>query len=360
MAAGQHRRRPAFVWCIFYGSGIFASLVLYGVLQERIMAVPYDGVMYEDAVGLVYLNRVVAIVCSMFANTLSGGSFHPQAPLWKYMVISISNVCGSVCQYNALKHVSFPVQTLGKSMRELPVMVWTKALGEATYGCTEWTIAATMATGVCVFLMTGPIGVQTGGEAETQTTVGLVLLAMFVVSDAFTSSFQEKLFKDHGTSLFNQMLYINLGSAILTGTVLVGSGRFTKVLYFAAEHPRFARDALFLSFAAVLAQWFIYALVKDFGALVLACTLNMRQMTSIVLSYQMYSHSATRMQVSGLVLVFCSLFCKSGVQHLMFGEARDERLPLLNNVDTDESDYSPKITADRSPKILANTLPKAP
>lgn len=38
----------------------------------------------------------------------------PGAPLLAYGSISLSNVVATFCQYEALKYVSFPVQTLAK------------------------------------------------------------------------------------------------------------------------------------------------------------------------------------------------------------------------------------------------------
>ncbi len=48
----------------------------------------------------------------------------PVAPPYAYAAISLSNVVATFCQYEALKHVSFPVQTLGKCAKMIPVMIW--------------------------------------------------------------------------------------------------------------------------------------------------------------------------------------------------------------------------------------------
>ena len=39
-------------------------------------------------------------------------SMRPAAPLTSYAIVSLSNVTATTCQYEALKYVSFPVQTL--------------------------------------------------------------------------------------------------------------------------------------------------------------------------------------------------------------------------------------------------------
>ena len=45
------------------------------------------------------------------------------APLHKYFYISFSNTIASFCQYESLRYISFPTQTLGKCGKMIPVMI---------------------------------------------------------------------------------------------------------------------------------------------------------------------------------------------------------------------------------------------
>merc|ERR1719460_2795002 len=92
---------------------------------------------------------------------------------------------------------------------------------------------------------------------------------------------------------------------------LLVSGGFAEALAFCAAHPAFIMDATFLSGAAVGGQFFIYSMVKEFGALAFAATMNVRQVASIIVSYIMYAKPITMLQVGGLMLVFGALFYKS-------------------------------------------------
>merc|ERR1719229_1085306 len=83
------------------------------------------------------------------------------------------------------------------------------------------------------------------------------------------------------------------------------------MIAFCFAHNAFLWHAMTLSGAAVAGQFFIYSQVKEFGALVLAATMNLRQVISILGSYVLYGHSITLMQVVGLALVFGSLFYKT-------------------------------------------------
>jgi len=314
-------------WCCFYGAGIIGSLVVYGILQERIMSIPYGTPPqnFTDSVFLVFCNRVVAVLFAMVMVGVKGEDYKNHAPLWKYLAISFSSVYASTCQYEALKYVSFPVQMLGKSFKMMPVMFWGMLVSGKRYGLQEWLIALAVTGGVTEFLMTGPI--SSHGD-DGSSTYGLMLLGGFLALDGFTSTFQEKLFKDHVTSKYNQMLYINLGSCCISSFTLCASGRMGSAFAFAIGHPGFAQDAMTLSAAAVTGQWFIYSQVKDFGALVFAATMNVRQVVSILISYAKYGHSITSLQILGLLSVFSALFYKSGVG-LLNDEKKGEKKALL-------------------------------
>jgi len=285
-------------------------LVIYGLLQEKIMTTTYGSppVKFGDSVFLVFCNRAVAVVFAVCMAIGKGESLLNSAPLWKYLAISFSNVYASTCQYEALKYVSFPVQMLGKSFKMMPVMVWGMIVSSKSYSTTDWLVAFCVTGGVVEFLMTGPIS---SSDSEGSSSYGIALLGAFLALDGFTSTFQEKLFKEHTTTKYNQMVYINLGSCVISSFTLVASGRISAAVAFMMSHGAFATDAMSLSGAAVAAQWFIYSQVKEFGALVFAATMNVRQVVSILISYWKYGHSITSLQIVGLALVFGALFYKS-------------------------------------------------
>jgi solute carrier family 35 (adenosine 3'-phospho 5'-phosphosulfate transporter), member B2 len=64
-------------------------------------------------------------------------------------------VVATFCQYEALKYVSFPVQTLGKCAKMIPVMVWGTLVNGKSYKAKDYLVAV-MVTGGCVmFALTG-------------------------------------------------------------------------------------------------------------------------------------------------------------------------------------------------------------
>lgn len=336
--------------CVMFASGIIVSLGLYGVLQERIMSEPYGDEFFRVSVFLVFCNRVAAICYAALMVLMKGESFKHMVPLWKYLAVSLSNVAATWCQYEALRYVSFPVQMLGKSFKMMPVMLWGIVISQQTYKLKDWAIAAGVTGGVTAFLMGGDI--KSKHANQDSSVYGLLLLCAFLAADGFTSTFQEKLFKEHKTSKYNQMLYVNSGSAVVSAGTLLVSGGSSKALEFISRHPAIMGDASLLSASAVGGQFFIYSLVKEFGALALAATMNVRQVLSILVSYMIYSHSISLMQVSGLIVVFGTLFYKSYLGYLKsqakaasacpndspreaskLGRATDEEMQALKSTD---------------------------
>jgi len=311
-------------WCLVYGSGIIGSLLVYGLLQERVMTMPYGGSLFSVSVFLVFCNRVVAILFASGMIAQKGESITCVAPFWKYLAISLSNVAASTCQYEALRYVSFPVQMLGKSFKMMPVMVWGLLIANKRYSGLDWMVALAVTGGVTEFLMTGNIDAK---HSAGNSSYGLFLLLCFLLFDGFTSTFQEKIFKDYKTSKYNQMLYVNIGSAMVSLGSLIASGMLSTAFMFCAEHPAFMMDASLLSASAVTGQWFILSQVKEYGALVFAATMNVRQVVSILVSYATYGHSINAAQILGLLMVFGALFYKSYVS--MYSQKKGEESPIV-------------------------------
>jgi adenosine 3'-phospho 5'-phosphosulfate transporter B2 len=327
MTAPTSQASPLLVqagWCVFYAAGIILALLVYGLLQERVITLSYGGELFTYSVFLVFVNRVFAVLFAISMAVAKGESLASKAPLWKYLTISLSNVYASTCQYEALKYVSFPVQMLGKSFKMMPVMLWGIVISGKRYGIQDWAVAMCVTLGVTSFLLTGPVS---SSSSTGSSTVGFMLLLAFLGLDGFTSTMQEKLFKEHTTSKYNQMMYVNMFSSIVSLATLLVAGDLLPALAFCTEHPSFVADALVLSGSAVTAQFFIYSQVKEFGALVYAATMNVRQVVSIMVSYATYHNSITLYQVGSLLIVFGALFYKSFAGLLT--DKTDEKKHLL-------------------------------
>lgn len=294
-------------WCSFYGGGVIATLILYGLVQEEIMTQPYDGHRFKFTSLLVFLNRCMNSVFAFIMILVMRQPLIRKAPLKNYIVVCIASVLATTCQYEALKYVSFPVQMLGKSFKMAPVMCWGMIISRKRYGLLDWGVATAVTGGTMLFLLTGDIKAAHGHD----THWGMFLLMAFLACDSFACSMQEKLFKDYEATKYNQMFYINLGSAMISLFCMACDGHIGPSFAFASAHHGFVKDAMVLSSTAVASQFFIYSQVTEFGAFVMAATMNLRQIGSIIVSCWKFQHSLTSLQMVGLDIVFGTLLYRS-------------------------------------------------
>lgn len=294
--------------------GIMLMLAVYGIQQERIMAVQYGTEYFTYTVFLVLLNRMFACSYALTLALYNREDLRSSCPVWKYLLVAISNVVATTCQYEALKYVSFPVQMLGKSSKMVPVMGWGMIMGGKSYAMRDWILALSVTVGCTMFLTGGEVSSAKARSdpdmaVDLATVFGLLLMLGYLASDGFTSTFQEKLFKEHNVSTYNQMFWVNSCAVLLSAGLLV-SGGLEESIAFAQRHPYFIIDAVILSLSATLGQVFIYNTIFYFGALVFAATMNARQLMSILISVDSQHHPVTAIQTLGVVLTFGGLFAK--------------------------------------------------
>ncbi|KAG0460786.1 hypothetical protein HPP92_021083 [Vanilla planifolia] len=239
---------------VFAVVGIMGTLLVYGVLQEKIMRVPYgqDKEYFRFSLFLVLCNRVTTSAVSAGALLISKKKLIPAAPFYKYFAISISNILTTTCQYEALKYVSFPVQTLAKCAKMIPVMVSDD--------------------------------INPYRRGRESTVWGILLMIGYLGFDGFTSTFQDMLFKGYDMEIHNQIFYTTLCSTFLSFCGLVVQGHLLMAIDFMLRHQDCIYDILLLSTVATASQFFISYTIRTFGALTFATIMTTRQLVSILLS----------------------------------------------------------------------------
>lgn len=243
------------------------------------------------------------------------------------MLISLVNVMGTSCQYEALDFVSFALQVVGKSFKMVPVMVWGKALSGKSFPAASWIVAACITCGTALYAFGG------GGSASTvsRSTVfhGVLLIACFLVFDGFQTTYQERVFKQYKPLASEQMLKVNLISSVVCLIALVYFGKLSSMCAMLVFNPTFALQLCALSISAAAAQWFIYSLINSDGALAVAVAINIRQALSIILSYVVYKHPITRLELLGVSVIVIAL---SSQCYRNLGKwSSPEQKPIANN-----------------------------
>ena len=143
------------------------------------------------------------------------------------------------------------------------------------------------------------------------TTVGLVLLSIFMVFDGLTCTSQDKLFASFEMHSCSQLLYTAAWSALLSAAFLVATGQMWGALAFVARHPTSLSLMLMQSAVSTTVQLFIAFTIKRYGALNFALMMTLRQFLSIIFSCLVFRHELAQAQWLGTLLVIGGLVARS-------------------------------------------------
>ncbi|XP_062180505.1 UDP-galactose/UDP-glucose transporter 5-like isoform X1 [Phragmites australis] len=311
----EDRRRWA-ARCGLSVLGIMSTLLVYGVLQEKIMRVPYgaEKEFFRYSLFLVFCNRITTSMVSALVLLASKKSLDPVAPIHNYCVISVSNILTTTCQYEALKYVSFPVQTLAKCAKMIPVMIWGTIIMRKKYGGKDYFFAVIVTLGCSLFILypiQASMDVSPFNKGRESTVWGVSLMLGYLGFDGFTSTFQDKLFKGYDMEIHNQIFYTTMCSCLLSLTGLILQNHLIPAVDFMFRHPDCFSDVVILSSVATASQFFISYTIRTFGALTFATIMTTRQLVSILLSCVWFVHPLSWMQWVGAAIVFGALYTKS-------------------------------------------------
>lgn len=296
------------------------SLMIYGILQERIMTVPFgpEKRRFKHSLFLVLCNRLVACFIAVISVWATGGSMEPVAPIHNYGLISVANVVSSACQYEALKYVSFPVQVLAKCTKMIPVMIWQSVIVRKTYSIREYLEAVVVALGCAIFLLTGDV---TSSVVPGAVSTGAVyfmgggILLLYLAVDGFTSTWQDWLFTGYQMDIANQVLYTTMCSIVLSTTGLIASGKLNAAVEFVTAYPEVWWEIVGISLASAAVQFLVTHTIKEYGALIFATVMTTRQWFSILLSCILFAHPLSAGQWVGTVMVFGALYRRFYEKH---------------------------------------------
>ncbi len=111
---------------LFCFCGLQVSYVLWGLVQEFLMTQNYASGKFKSSSFCVFGNRFLALLIALGIvgfKRLTSPTPLKEAPFYYYAPASVSNTLSSWAQYEALKYLSFPTQTLSKSCKIIPVML---------------------------------------------------------------------------------------------------------------------------------------------------------------------------------------------------------------------------------------------
>jgi len=295
--------------------GLQMSYLTWGYMQELIMTSEFQPTKsspegkFPSAAFCVFSNRFLAIIVAMISVKLRHGSVFSNnvAPLLAFTPCALSNTMSSWSQYASLRFVSFPVQTVFKSSKIIPVMIMGKFLKGSTYPRSQYAEALFITLGVAIF----SVFAQESSRDSSTETRGLVLMLMYITFDCFTSQWQDKIYVTYGrqnVDPYQMMLGVNSSAIVITTLGLLWSGDFPRVYEFFLVNPNVLVYNIITAITSASGQLCIYYTIKEFGPIVFTIIMTVRQMISICISSYKFGHEISAKALVGAIIVFGVLF----------------------------------------------------
>mmetsp|Transcript_13200 Transcript_13200/g.36456 ORF Transcript_13200/g.36456 Transcript_13200/m.36456 type:complete len:412 (-) Transcript_13200:1444-2679(-) len=295
--------------------GLQASYLTWGYMQELIMTTQFEPTKrvvsgkFPSAAFCVFSNRFLAVIVAIIAVRIKHGAVfaNNKAPLLAFTPCALSNTMSSWSQYASLQYVSFPMQTVFKSSKIIPVMMMGRFLQGTEYPPEQYGEALLITFGVAIFSLASKTSDK---ENETQL-LGLVFLLMYICFDSFTSQWQNKVYVKYGrpnVDPYQMMLGVNISAICMTTAGLIVSGDFPIVWEFLQANPLALRYNIITAITSASGQLCIFYTIKEFGPIVFTIIMTTRQMISICISAVVFGHTISSNALTGAALVFSVLF----------------------------------------------------
>lgn len=270
--------------------GLQTSYLTWGYMQELIMTTEFEPTKhapdgrFPSAAFCVFSNRFLAVIVALVAVKMKHGAFfaNNHAPLLAFTPCALSNTISSWSQYASLKYVSFPVQTVFKSSKIIPVMCMGKILKGTSYPSSQYAEAFLITVGVAIFSV---LSKESSKGAENTEALGLMFLIMYITSDSFTSQWQSRVYADYGrenVDPYQMMLGVNVNAIALTTAGLIVSGDLPIVYEFLKANPTCFTYNIITAITSASGQLCIFYTIKEVS---LAYILLIRDVVGVVQFY---------------------------------------------------------------------------
>ncbi|KAA8495395.1 Solute carrier family 35 member B1 [Porphyridium purpureum] len=311
--------------------GIYTCYLYYGTLHEKLYKRAYapDDAHWKFTLSLLAIqcgvNAAAAgavLVMKKFRSAAAGDEKaaidsekeKPSLPVpWhQYLLAALTYLLAMTFSYEALHHMTYPMQALGKSCKMIPVMLMGIVIRKKKYTPMEYLIVVMITVGVGMFSYNPQRGASDKGHTSA---VGLLLLLLSLFMDGVVGPFQEILVAKYSPSTHQLMFHQNLWASAICLFVVVFSGEISQSTRFIWDHPRVLHDILVFSLVSALGQNFIFYTVRNVSALACTTITTTRKMFTVLLSIVVYKHNVSLQQWIAMTLVFCGLGLEHVVKH---------------------------------------------
>jgi len=290
-------------------TGIYTSFLYYGLLYEDVFNFRNKG---GEKFKHVWFLQACECLMNVVVGVLGGGIGRGG---W-FGVSGVSQVVAKVLTSLSLSHgLSFPIATLAKSCKLLPVLLGSLLLGNARYTPRDYLQILAIIIGTCI------VSLGSKKSPSESSTIGVLCILGSLLLDGVTAGIQKRLKGEMGKrgvkmGGFSMMMWTN----VWMGVVCMGVGGLLGELGTGWEFVRGEKEVLEkivkFSLCSALGQSFVFYTISNFDPLLLSTITTTRKILSVIMSIFLKGHSLSSMGWLGIALscggVLSELTCKFG------------------------------------------------
>jgi len=285
--------------------GIYASFLYYGSLQEDVLTYKgASGEKFEYPWLLQVLeagaNVFLGFLCMLIVEGTRFGPLSSPAIQVPYLVSGALQVSAKYCTtYSMIAGVSFPVATLAKSSKMVPVMIGSLLLGSAKYSTREYIHVLLIVGGTAAVSMAGK---SKKGESSM---VGLMFLVAALACDGIVGGTQKRLkaaLSEKGMKerSFEMQFLTNFYMTVTAVVFMFALGEFAPGVEFLKKNPGIFIEIIKFAICSALGQAFIFYTISTFDPLVCTTVTTTRKVFSVLLSIFTKGHTLNAQGWSGI------------------------------------------------------------
>lgn len=290
---------------LFGVAGIYGSFMYYGLLQESVTKYVSDsGERLERTWFLQTVEALANVAVGAVGLLLTGGfTAFSALPMKGFAITGLTQVCAKAFTTQAMLFgVSFPVATLAKSAKMVPVMIGTIVLTGKQYAPRKYLQVAMIIGGTVMVNMSKKKASAGGSELS-----GLACLAVALTCDGITGGLQDDMKESFrkasgGKKLkpYEMMTLTNVSMCMIAFVVSLALGQFFDGLAFLLSEPKLTVMVAQFALCSALGQSFIFFTIATFDPLVTTTVTTTRKIFSVLLSIFLHGHPVNELGWAGI------------------------------------------------------------
>eukprot|EP01065_Artemidia_motanka_P047762 TRINITY_DN755_c0_g1_i3.p1 TRINITY_DN755_c0_g1~~TRINITY_DN755_c0_g1_i3.p1 ORF type:complete len:387 (+),score=119.36 TRINITY_DN755_c0_g1_i3:122-1162(+) len=264
--------------------GIYSCFIYFGSVQEDVFKYKSpDGTKFTQVWLLLMLEAVANVIVGFVGLMLTHRTIG--LPQDMFAMTGATQVTAKYCTNAALAYgLSFPVATLAKSGKLIPVMVGSLFIGGESYSLRQYLQVAMIVVGTCIVSLGG-------GKKKTaeNTVAGVLFIVGSLTCDGLTGGVQRRLKrvcagKGLQPKAYDFMFWTNLYMAVVAFIMSVLMSELLPGLAFIFSNNQVMWLALKFSVLSAFGQSFIFYTIAVFDPLVTTTVTTTRKIFSILYS----------------------------------------------------------------------------